>query len=151
MSNDTIIGKYCYIGKNVYITKAQIGNYTSIANNVLIGQGEHDYNKISTSSLFYNDEYEELTKESCIVGNDVWIGAGVIVLRGVTIGDGAVIGASAVVTKDIPPYSVACGVPARVIKKRFSDEFQNVVKASKWWCDDIDLARKKIEELKTNE
>ena len=64
----SVIGKCCYIGKNVYITKSIIGNFTSIANNVSIGQGEHKVDAVSTSSMFYDNEFEDLTQNDCIIG-----------------------------------------------------------------------------------
>ena len=90
-------------------------------------------------SYWYPSISPVLSKE-CIfgnetrIGNDVWIGAHVCVKQGVTIGDGAVIGAGSVVTKDVPPYTIAYGVPAKVIKKRFESETkENLVKESKFW------------------
>ncbi|MDD2495379.1 MAG: CatB-related O-acetyltransferase [Tissierellia bacterium] len=74
-----------------------------------------------------------LTTKECIIGNDVWIGSGAIVLRGTRIGDGAVIGANAVVTKDVPPYSIVVGIPAKIIKNRFSDKIITLLINSKWW------------------
>ncbi|RXJ84871.1 CatB-related O-acetyltransferase [Arcobacter sp. CECT 8985] len=141
------IGSYTYIGKNCNITKSTIGRYCSIANNVSIGQGEHDLTKISTSSLFYNEGYDELTKESCIVGNDVWVGTDVVILRGVSIGDGAVIGANSVVTKDIPPFAIVAGSPAKLIRYRFNEEKINEIIESKWWSEELRGARAIIEEL----
>lgn len=147
IDSNSNIGRYCYIGKNVSITKTDIGCYTSIANNVSIGQGEHKIDEISTSSIFYTNEYEQLTVEDCKIGNDVWIGAGAIILRGVTIGDGAIIGANAVVTKDIPEFSIAVGIPAKVIRKRVSEEKIKKIKEKKWWNEDLDKAREIIESL----
>lgn len=141
------IGKYCYIGKNVHITKSFIGNYTSIANNVSIGQGEHATDLVSTSSIFYNNEYDDLTKEQCIIGNDVWIGVGAVILRGVKVGDGAVIGANAVVTKDIPSYCIAVGVPARVLRKRLPDEVIERIEETVWWDKDLSSAKKIIDNI----
>jgi len=129
----TTIGKFCYIGRYCYLTKVKIGNYCSIANNVSIGQGEHDLKRISTNSLFYKNAFEELTKKECIIGNDVWIGVDSIVLRGVKIGNGAVIGANSVVTKDVPPYSIVVGSPAKMIKYRFEQEKIKLIEDSKWW------------------
>lgn len=129
----TTIGSYCYIGRYCYLTKVKIGNYCSIANNVSIGQGEHDLNKISTNSLFYENPFEELTQKDCEIGHDVWIGVDSVVKRGVTIGNGAVIGANSVVTKDIPPYAIAIGSPAKVIKYRFDQQKINMIEKSKWW------------------
>lgn len=106
-----------------------------------IGQGEHDIKLNSTSSLFYENTYEELTKENCIIEHDVWIGTGAVVLRGVVIGTGAVIGANAVVTKDIPPYAIAVGCPAKVIKYRFEEDRIRNLLASNWW--DLELTQVK--------
>jgi acetyltransferase-like isoleucine patch superfamily enzyme len=142
------IGKHTYIGENGSITKSKVGNYSTIANNVFIGQGEHDYNQVALSGQLYNfDSYEKYTQKDCIIGNDVWIGVGVIVLRGVTIGDGSVIGANSVVTKDIPPYAIAVGSPARVIKYRFSEEKIRRLLEIKWWEHDIEEARVMVAKL----
>lgn len=127
------IGANTYIGQNSFITKSKIGRYGSIANNVSIGQGEHTINRISTSSIFYKSPWTELTAENCVIGADVWIGVDAIVLRGVEVGTGVVIGANAVVTKNVPDFAVVAGVPARIIKYRFSDLQQTAILNSKWW------------------
>ena len=142
-----IIGKNCYIGKNCFLTKVSIGNYCSIANNVSIGQGEHDLYQISTSSFFYDDAYELLTQDHCTIGHDVWIGVDSIILRGVTIGNGAVIGANSVVAKDVPSFAIVAGSPAKVIRYRFDSEKIKKIEASKWWHSDIVEAKEKIDEL----
>ena len=144
VDSSTNIGKYCYIGKNCVITKTNIGNYCSIANNVSIGQGEHNISNISTSSLFYDDPYNELTNKDCIVGNDVWIGVDSIILRGVTIGNGAVIGANSVVTKDVPSFAIVAGSPAKVIKFRFNEKIIDLIERSKWWELDLESAKEAI-------
>lgn len=129
----SIIGSYVYIGKYCNVTRAKIGSYSSVANGVSIGQGEHDITKISTNSLFYDHAYDELTKENLIIEEDVWIGADSIILRGLVIGRGAVIGANSVVTKSVPRYAVVVGSPARVIKYRFSNERIASIEKSEWW------------------
>ena len=143
----TNIGENVYIGRNCYLTKVDIGNYCSIANNVSIGQGEHNLDNISTSSLFYNEAYSELTKKDCILGNDVWIGVDSIILRGVTIGNGAVVGANSVVTKDVPPYAIVVGSPATVIKFRFDENTINQIEKSQWWELDLESAKEAIKNL----
>ena len=128
------IGDYTFVGQGTSITKTTIGRYCSIAPNVSIGLGEHILNKVSTSSIFYgNNAYDILTQEPVEIGNDVWIGTRAVILRGVKIGDGAIIGAGAVVTKEVLPFSIVVGVPARQIKKRFSDEIIQEISKSKWW------------------
>ena len=72
-------------------------------------------------------------KGDIVIGNDVWIGYEAVILAGVTIGDGAIIGTRAVVTKDVPPYTIVGGVPARMIRKRFSDEDVKTLQEMKWW------------------
>lgn len=135
------VGSYCYIGRNCAITKSSIGRYCSIANNVSIGQGEHDLEQISTNSIFYSDPYDLLTSKECNIGADVWIGVDAIILRGVSIGIGAVIGANSVVTKDIPPFAVVVGSPARIIKYRFEGEKANSILESKWWDEPPEKAK----------
>lgn len=146
VSNDSIIGNYSYVGYNTFITKANIGRYCSIANNVSIGQGEHLINNISTSSLFYEDPYNILTSGDCIIGNDVWIGVGSTVRRGIKIGNGAIIGANSFVNKDVPPFAIVGGVPAKVLKYRFSQEQIEIIEKSKWW--DLELAEARVAILK---
>jgi len=92
VSRDSRIGAHSYLGRNCVVSKAVIGRYVSIADNVSIGNGEHDITRISTSSLFYDDPYAELTRGKCEIGSDVWIGVDAIIRRGVHVGLGAVIG-----------------------------------------------------------
>ena len=141
------IGSYTYIGQNVFITKAEIGRYCSIANNVSIGPGEHKLDRISTSSHFYDDAFDILTENDCIIGNDVWIGVDSIVKRNVTIGDGAVIGANSFVNKDVPPFAIVAGNPAKIIKYRFNDEQQQAITKSGWWLLELDEAEKAQQSL----
>lgn len=140
IDSDTRIGKYTYIGQYTTITSAQIGNYCSIASFVKIGHGEHDLNRVSTNSLFNKNSFKELTKKKCEIGNDVWIGTDAIILRGVKIGDGAVIGANSLVNKDIPAFAVAVGSPARIIKSRFDNIKINRIIESSWWDYDFQKA-----------
>lgn len=149
IDSKTIVGDECFINTNTIITKSKIGSYCSIGSNVVIGPGEHDLTKCSTSGRFYHDAYEELTKKPCEIGNDVWIGTYAIVLRGVSVGNGAVIGANSVVTKDVPDFAIVAGVPARVLKFRFDVEMQNKITALNWWGLELESAKKTIEKLET--
>lgn len=143
----TTIGSHTYIGRNCSITKARIGRYCSIANNVSIGQGEHDLTKISTSSIFYNDAYNTLTEKDCTISNDVWIGVDAIILRGVSIGAGSVIGANSVVTKDVPPFAIVVGSPGKVIRYRFGKtKIENIIKSG-WWNFTPEIAQNILKEL----
>ncbi|MEY8216257.1 MAG: CatB-related O-acetyltransferase [Colwellia sp.] len=143
----SIIGSYSYVGRNCSITKSSIGRYCSIANNVSIGQGEHELDRISTNSIFYDDPYEILTSKVCNIGHDVWIGVDAIILRGVTIGIGAVIGANSVVTKNVPPFAIVVGSPAKIIRYRFQENNVKNILDSEWWNKTPEEARNIFVEL----
>lgn len=137
------LGDYSYIAKNSSINNCHIGKFCSIGPNFCCGLGLHPTNGISTSPMFYStkcqngitlcteDQYDESHRIN--IGNDVFVGANVTVLDGVAIADGAIIGAGAVVTKDIPPYAIAVGVPAKIIKYRFSQEKIEALLRRQWW------------------
>lgn len=144
----SLIGANTYIGYNCCITRSEIGSFCSIANMVSIGNGEHDINKISTNSLFYEDPYNDLTIGETKLGNDVWVGVGAIIRRGVTVGNGAVVGANSFVNRDIPPYAVVAGSPAKIIKYRFTKDIINKIDKSEWFSLPLDEAKIKIENLK---
>jgi virginiamycin A acetyltransferase len=147
ISHDSKIGAYTYIGYNCTITKALIGRYCSIANNVAIGVGEHLIEKISTSSLFYDNPYETLTQNDCTVGNDVWISTNCVIRRGVKVGNGAVIGANSFVNIDVPEFAIVAGSPARIIKYRFNPDQISIINESEWWNLDLNEAKKRQKEL----
>ncbi|SHM18707.1 CatB-related O-acetyltransferase [Flavobacterium chilense] len=147
LSGENEIGEYTYIGFNSIITKSKIGRYCSIAGNVSIGIGEHKINRVSTSSIFYKNAWKTLTEKECVIGNDVWIGTNSVIRRGVTIGDGAVIGANSFVNKDVKPFEVVAGAPAKFIKMRFTDLIIESIRESDWWSKDLNEARTIIEKL----
>jgi acetyltransferase-like isoleucine patch superfamily enzyme len=136
------IGDHSYVNGNARIKNTTIGKFCSIASGVKIVLGAHPTNLISLHPAFYAvnksmetfadrqyfNEYQEVK-----IGNDVWIGEDVIIPGGVTIGDGAVIASRAVVTKDVAPYSVVGGVPAKHIKFRFDEEKIQQLQKIKWW------------------
>ena len=128
------------------INNAQIGNYCSIAPGVKLGQAEHKYIFTTAQVLSRDLINHSLNKEKAIIGNDVWLGANVVVLQGVKVGTGAIIGANAVVTKDIPEYAIAVGTPARVLKYRFSEEVITSIKKTSWFNQDVNNA-KNVKEL----
>ena len=143
--HDVKVGDYSYIAKNSHISNCEIGKFCSIGPNFSCGMGRHPLNGISTSPMFYStakqnglslcEENKFLEQMQTTIGNDVFIGANVTVLDGVHISDGAVIGAGAVVVKDIPPYAIAVGVPAKVIKYRFDNETIKGLLEKRWWDD----------------
>ena len=131
------LGKYSYVSPNTIIIDAEIGNYCSIGPNCIIGTGKHPLNELSTSPYVYNPRlFLGRNKEDFArveIGHDVWIGANVTILGGLKIGDGAVIGANSLVTKDIEPYGIAFGSPARVKKYRLQLEKIERLSQLKWW------------------
>lgn len=146
------IGKGTYIAMNSIISGTNIGNFCSIGPNFTCGYGIHPVNGISTSPCFYStkmqngmtytNEDKVIERKEINIGNDVFIGMNVSILDGITIGDGAVIGAGAVVTKDVAPFSIVCGVPAKHIRYRFSEEQVEKLLKIQWWnWDDEKLKR----------
>lgn len=144
------IGIYSYTGQFSIIMHSIIGKYCSISWGVTVGAGEHDYSKITTHDFLYNKSYAindnkvsyDRFSEPLTIGNDVWIGANVTICRGVSIEDGAVVGANSVVTNDVPAYSIVAGCPAKVIKYRFDEKTIKRLLDLKWW----DLSPEKIKD-----
>ena len=137
------VGKCSYLGYDAEIVNCKIGAYCSIAGNVHIGGAEHPTDWVSTSPVFQKvkhsgptlryAEHELPSLKQTIVGNDVWIGFGAIVKQGVIIGDGAIVGSGAVVTKDVAPYSIVGGCPAKLIRYRFDEKTIAELNAIQWW------------------
>ena len=137
--NDSVIGAFSYAGSNTIMNFTSLGKFCSLARNVDVGGFDHDYRKVTTMPMFRFKQLSEGAnpeagkRDLCVIGNDVWIAAGAQVLHKVTVGDGAVIGGGAVVTKDVPPYAIVAGVPARIIKFRFDEKTIADLLDIKWW------------------
>ena len=146
------IGYASYIGNRSFIKNTKIGRYTCIATDVMTVAGSHPTSKfVSIHPAFYSTRkqsgftyvseekfsdfnyIDENQKFTVMIGNDVWIGSGVKIMEGITIGDGAVVAAGAIVTKDVPPYAIVGGVPAKVIKYRFDEETIQKLLELTWW------------------
>lgn len=136
------IGSYSYVGAGTSLIHTDVGKFCSIGGNVAIGGGAHDLQAVSTSPVFnsgrniFNKSFANISfkpYKKTKIGNDVWIANRAIILQGVTIGDGAVIGAGAVVTKNVSPYAVVGGNPAKVIRYRFEDDIIQGLLSMKWW------------------
>lgn len=136
------IDKYSYIGRNSFIIDANIGKFCCIAPGCNIGGTGHPLNWVSTSSVFH--KWDNILKKNfsrheydifseTVIGNDVWIATNAMIKAGVKISDGAVIGMGSVVTKDVGPYEIWAGNPARCIKKRFDDDTICKLLDMKWW------------------
>jgi chloramphenicol O-acetyltransferase type B len=136
------MGKFSFCGYDCEIVNADIGSFTSIANCVVIGGGRHPMEWVGMSPVFYegrdsvNAKFSEHVRQQprrVSIGHDVWLGRSVIVLPGVTIGDGAVVGAGSVVTKEVPPYAIVAGNPAGLIRYRFSELLRSRLLSARWW------------------
>lgn len=161
---NSIIGSYTYVGSGSLLLNSNIGKYCSIAKNSLIGLANHTINNLSTSPIFTekvngtgfswinNDlNHSNITEKRTSIGNDVWIGERALIMSGLNIGDGSIIGAGSIVTKDVPPYSICAGVPARVLKFRFSDEVIIELERIKWWDIDEELIKENINLFQTTD
>ncbi len=146
------LGDFSYVGRSSRLANVTAGKFCSVGPEVLAGIGMHpsrDY--LSTHPIFYSTlgqgqltladvaEFEEF--KPIAIGNDVWIGARAIILDGVNIGNGAIIGAGSVVTEDVPAYAIVTGVPARIVRYRFTPGQIAWVESFRWWDRDLDWIR----------
>lgn len=166
IGNNTVfegfLGRGSYIGSRAWIERAKIGRYCSIANGVMLAVGRHPMEMISQHPMFYSvakqnghtyvtgDFYQERVyadpegRYDVLIGNDVWIGTRATILGNVKVGNGAVIAAGAVVTKDVPDYAIVAGVPAKIIRYRFSEDVIENLLQDKWWNKDEKWLEKNV-------
>ena len=144
--------KHSFCGYNCQINNSDIGSFCSIADNVIIGPASHPYNWVGGSPVFYSgrdsvkakfSKFDRQKQKRTIIGNDVWIGINSMIKSGVKIGHGSIIGMGSVVTKDVDPYTIVGGCPAKIIKKRFDDTVIKGLLESKWW----DLKESQLKKL----
>lgn len=140
------IGQFVHIGPDCIINNAEIGSYSSIAPHVQVGGLEHPYWDYSTS-VFLSDKS---IRNRTFIGNDVWIGASSIIKSGVKLGDGCVVGANSFVNKDVPPYAIVVGSPARILKYRFSNTIIKELEESMYWKLGPKKAKKELNRIKQN-
>lgn len=155
MIYDSEMGDYSYCGRNFTAWHCKIGKFCSISWNVSIGGANHDYNRVSQHAFLYSPQFQIIDSykeqkynrftDNCEIGNDVWIACNAVICRGVKVGDGAVVAAGAVVTKDVEPYSIVAGVPAKQIKRRCSKELATRLIKSAWWNLPSEIIRKNID------
>jgi len=148
------IDDYSTIGRNSTIINSEIGKFCSISWNVTIGATKHDFTLLSTHAFPYIkyfgfSENDKRIIEETYIGNDVWIGANAIIMPGIQIGDGAVIGAGSIVTKDIKSYEIVFGSPAKVKGSRFSKEVIRELEYFKWWNWDKHKIKRNIDLFKS--
>ncbi len=148
------LGFATYTNRNVRLSFVKVGRFSSIADNVSVVLGNHPVDYVTTFPSFYYDTSkqigfaihrgEPLFKDifkypkgenfyQVVIGNDVWIGSHALIMGGVSIGDGAVVAAGSVVTKDVEPYAIVGGVPARLIRYRFPNDIKTKLMNIKWW------------------
>ncbi|WP_347554152.1 DapH/DapD/GlmU-related protein [Robbsia sp. KACC 23696] len=139
------LGDYSYIGERCLIADVDIGRFCAIAAHVRIGAPNHPMDRASQHRFTYCPEYyfDTASRDTAffaarraartVIGNDVWIGHGVVVLPGVRVGDGAVLAAGAVINRDVAPYTIVGGVPARVLRDRFAPDIARRLQDIAWW------------------
>jgi len=146
------VGPFSYIGYRSNFTFTEIGSFCSIGPEVICGLGKHPvdfvstypgfYSKEPTGSVWFGAHHEFKEQNKTVIGSDVWIGARAVIIGGVTIGTGAIVAAGSVVTKDVPPYAIVGGVPAKIIRFRFNEMMIQQLLNSKWWkCSEDELKR----------
>ena len=150
---DVTVGKYSGMNESCYIARATMGSYCAIGARTALNPFNHPVDWLSTNEFQYHpssfnrvDEYNDFRRlertpdmfKFSVIGNDVWTGHNVNVMGGVNVGDGAIIAAGSVVTKDVPPYAIVAGVPATIKRFRFSEKIVERLLELKWW--DLELS-----------
>jgi phosphonate metabolism protein (transferase hexapeptide repeat family) len=152
--SESTVGDYTYCAGDVSIIYSEVGKFGSIASHVRLNPGNHPMQRVTQHHMTYRriqygfDETDDAAffdwrrADKVTIGHDVWIGHGAVVLPGVSVGTGAVIGACAIVTKDVAPYTIVVGVPAKPLRLRFSEDAIEKLQAIAWW----DWTREQLEE-----
>jgi phosphonate metabolism protein (transferase hexapeptide repeat family) len=157
------LGDFSYLGEGCMISDTRIGRFCAIAARVRIGAPNHPIDRPSLHRFTYCPEYycETASRDASffhdrrgdrvVIENDVWIGHAVIVLPGVTVGNGAVLAAGAIVTRDVAPYTIVAGVPARPIRERFNREIVARLSQIAWWDWPFDVIMERLSDFQSND
>jgi len=155
---ESVLGDYTYTAGDVSIIYSDIGRFCSIASHVRVNPGNHPMWRPTQHHMTYrrkqygfgedDEEFFQWRRDHrCTIGHDVWIGHGATIMAGVSIGTGAVIGAGAVVTKDVEPYTIVGGVPAKLIRNRFPDDVREKMLKIEWWNWDRKMLEDRFDDL----
>jgi phosphonate metabolism protein (transferase hexapeptide repeat family) len=156
---DCVMDDYSYVMQNGELMSADIGKFSNIAAMVRINPGFHPMERPSLHHFTYrrtmygldtqDDEafFAWRARQRVHIGNDTWIGHGVVIMPGVRVGNGAVIGSNSVVTKDVPAYSIVAGAPAKVVRQRFPKAIAQAIDATAWWDWDHTLLRERMDDF----
>lgn len=156
------VGRYSYIGPGTELVNVAMGNFCSVARSCSIGLATHTLDYISTSPIFtesknatsykwINKDVVDQKKNSVKIGSDVWIGNKATVLSNITIGNGAIIGAGSIVTRDVPDYAIVAGVPAKIIRYRFKQEIIEKLLEIRWWDFPDEYLKKNVAFFQTSD
>lgn len=157
---NSTVGKYSYFKSSTVLVGCEIGNFCHIGDNCIIGQGSHGVDSVTTYPLAYHfsktnndvskDESSDKRRKKAktLIKNDVYVGESVVIQGGLTIGNGAVVASRSVVTKDVPDYAVVAGIPAKIIRMRFSEDVIDALLKIEWWNWENEKIEKEIETFK---
>ncbi len=158
---EVVVGDFSYFERNGEAIYTEIGKFCSIAANVRINALEHPVERLTMHKVTYrpneyfrfqglDDEFRERRRAKKVtIGNDVWIGHGAVILPGVRIGSGAVVGANAVVRRDVSPFEIVAGVPAKAIRFRFEEKIRARILESAWWDWPFEKVAEAIPDMQT--
>lgn len=156
---ETVLGDYSYIVNDGDVIYADIGKFVNIAAFTRINPGQHPMDRASMHHFQYRSHayglgdddtafFDWRRSSAVVIGHDVWIGHGAVIQSGVTIGNGAVVGSSAVVTKDVLPYEIVTGVPAKHLRFRFSPDLQDALQRISWWDWSHDMLKDRLKDFR---